>query len=79
MLGFVKARGGSIKNLFNTSGVQYRELGISDKLKAGMNEGEALKLLAGNGKLIKRPFVLIGDRDGCVGFKTEEWASLLKG
>jgi arsenate reductase len=78
MLGFVKTRGGSIKNLFNTSGVQYRELGISDKLKGGMTEAEALKLLAGNGKLIKRPFVLIGDRDGGVGFKADEWAALLK-
>ena len=77
MLGHLKAKGGSLKNLFNTSGVQYRELGISEKLKNGMSESEALALLAKNGKLIKRPFLLTSD-DGTVGFKQDEWAKLLK-
>lgn len=77
MLGYLKESGGSFKNLFNTSGVQYRELGISDKIKAGMTEAEALKLLSQNGKLIKRPFLLTG-KNGTVGFKQDEWARLLK-
>lgn len=77
MLGFLKARGGTFKNLFNTSGEKYRELRISDKIKAGMSEGEALKLLAGNGRLIKRPFLLIGN-DGVVGFKEDEWKKILR-
>lgn len=67
MLKYVKDAGGSFKNLFNTSGVQYRELKISDKIKAGMTEDEALKLLAKNGKLIKRPFILTKN-NGIVGF-----------
>lgn len=75
MLGYLKAAGGSFKNLFNTSGVQYRELGISDKIKAGMTEQQALDLLAKNGKLIKRPFVLT-DEDGTVGFKEDIWKRL---
>lgn len=76
MLGYLKADGGSFKNLFNTSGVQYRELGISEKIKAGMSESEALELLAKNGKLIKRPFVL-ADKSGVVGFKEDQWKKLL--
>ena len=72
MLKFLKADGGSFKNLFNTSGVQYRELGISDKIKAGLTEAEAIELLAKNGKLIKRPF-LIGATFGLVGFKEDAW------
>lgn len=76
MLGYLKADGGSFKNLFNTSGVQYRELGISDKIKAGMTEQQALDLLAKNGKLIKRPF-LLSDKAGTVGFKEDVWKKLI--
>jgi arsenate reductase len=70
MLSALESRGGSFKNLFNTSGVQYRELKISDKIKAGMTSAEAIDLLAKNGKLIKRPFV---PELGLVGFKEDEW------
>lgn len=77
MLNFLKASGKNFKNLFNTSGVQYRELKISDQIKNGMSESEALELLSQNGKLIKRPFLLT-DKGGTVGFKTEEWAPLFK-
>lgn len=77
MLGYLEADGGSFKNLFNASGLQYRELKISDKLKAGMTEAEALKLLSQNGKLIKRPFLLTAN-GGTVGFKQDQWAKLLK-
>lgn len=77
MLGFIKARGGTFKNLFNTSGEKYRELKVSDKIKAGLTESEALKLLAGNGRLIKRPFLLT-EKDGTVGFKEDEWKRILK-
>jgi arsenate reductase (glutaredoxin) len=75
MLGYLKKNGGSFKNLFNTSGLQYRELKISDKIKDGMTEDEAIALLAKNGKLIKRPFLLTED-DGTVGFKQEAWKEL---
>lgn len=77
MLGYLKAEGGSFKNLFNTSGVQYRELKISDKIKAGVTEGEAIELLSKNGKLVKRPFLLTGE-SGAVGFKPEVWTKLLR-
>ena len=77
MLVFIKAEGGSFKNLFNTSGVQYREMEISQKIKEGMTEKEALKLLSENGKLIKRPF-LLAPNYGWVGFKKEIWEKQLK-
>lgn len=76
MIEHLEKDGGSFKNLFNTSGVQYRELGIAQKLKDGMTEIDALKLLASNGKLIKRPFVLT-DKGGTVGFKEDVWIKLL--
>jgi len=44
---------------------------FSEKLPS-MSESEALKLLASNGKLIKRPF-LISDKVHLVGFKEDEW------
>lgn len=76
MVGYLKARGSDFKKLFNTSGVLYREMGISEKLKAGMTETEALKLLSTHGKLIKRPFLLTG-KSGTVGFNEAEWKGLL--
>lgn len=77
MLAYIKEAGGTFKNLFNTSGQMYREMKISEKIKDGMNEVEALGLLAKNGKLIKRPFLLTSD-SGTVGFKPDLWSKLLR-
>ena len=72
MLGYV---GGERRRLFNVSGQDYRALGLKDTLPT-MSDAEALKLLASNGNLVKRPF-LLGDGYGLVGFKQEEWAAAL--
>lgn len=72
MLGFAR----DLKRLFNASGVLYREMGISEKLKT-MGEDEALTLLSKHGKLIKRPFVLLKDR-GLLGFKEAEWKAAFR-
>lgn len=56
-----------IKKLFNTSGVQYRELNIKAQLPT-LTEMQILALLASNGRLIKRPLVTDGKR-ATVGFK----------
>ena len=58
MLEILKAKGGSLKDLFNTSGVQYRELKMSEKIKSGLTETEAIKLLSGNGNLSNARFCL---------------------
>lgn len=67
---------GDLKKLFNTSGIQYREMGLSQKMK-DLSEDEAIQMLSKNGKLIRRPFLLAGAK-GAVGFKEAEWKALLK-
>jgi arsenate reductase len=55
-----------IRKLFNTSGEQYKLLGIKDQI-GSMTDAAALDLLAGNGRLIKRPLVTDG-KTATVGF-----------
>lgn len=62
---------GEIRRLFNTSGVDYREMGMKDKLPH-MSREEALKLLSSNGNLVKRPFLLT-ETFKAVGFKEADW------
>ena len=76
MAGYLEANGKTFKNLFNTSGEQYRALKIGERIKAGMTEEEAIALLAKNGKLIKRPFLLT-DKGGATGFNAEAWDPLV--
>lgn len=66
---------GNLKPLFNSSGMDYRELNMKEKLPT-LTDQEALELLAGNGNLIKRPFV-IGPDISLVGFKENEWSEQL--
>lgn len=63
-----------LKRFFNTSGQQYRELGLSKKM-ASMSEDEQFKLLATDGMLVKRP-ILVSDDFVLVGFKEDEWSIL---
>ncbi len=58
--------------MFNTSGVQYRELDIKSRLPQ-LSEAQIFDLLAGNGRLIKRPVVSDGER-ASVGYKEAEFA-----
>lgn len=67
----LKHLGGDLKKLFNTSGVQYREMKLSEKV-GKMSAEEAITLLSKNGKLIKRPFALSPTK-GQVGFRESEW------
>lgn len=60
-----------LKKFFNTSGVLYKEMQLKDKLPT-MSEEEQLKLLATNGKLVKRPLV-VGEDFVLTGFKEAEW------
>jgi len=69
------AAGFTLRNLFNTSGIQYRELKMKDKL-ATMSEQEAIKTLTGNGYLVKRPMVFGDDGRVTVGFKPEMYAEI---
>lgn len=60
-----------LKKFFNTSGLLYKELKLKEKL-AEMSEEEQLQLLATNGMLVKRPFV-VGEDFVLTGFKEKEW------
>jgi arsenate reductase len=73
------AQGGELRKLFNTSGLDYRAQGLGAKLPT-MNEAASLALLAGNGNLVKRPFLWRApDTVGLVGFDEARWsAALLK-
>ena len=61
-----------LKKFFNTSGLQYKALGLKDKLPT-MSEDEQFSLLASDGMLVKRP-ILVGADFILVGFKEEQWA-----
>lgn len=63
-----------LNKLFNTSGVQYRELNIKQRLPA-LTEQQILALLAGNGRLIKRPLITDGKR-ATVGFDAAQFAQI---
>lgn len=64
-----------IKKWFNTSGLKYKELNLKEKLLI-MPDNEKLELLASDGMLIKRP-ILITEKGVCVGFKVDEWKTII--
>ena len=65
-----------LKRFFNTSGVQYRTLNVSQKLPT-MSAEEQITLLASDGMLVKRP-LLVGKNFVLVGFREEDWAERVK-
>ena len=72
-----------IKSFFNTSGILYRENNIKDKIKDLNNSiDDILKILISDGKMIKRPFVIIKDginKDKILlGFKEEEYIKIFE-
>jgi arsenate reductase len=73
----LKAHGGQLRPLFNTSGQDYRALVLKDKLPH-MSTDEALQLLSTNGNLVKRPFAIDVKRGiHLTGFREEEWTAAL--
>ena len=68
---WIKLSGLEIKKFFNTSGVLYRENKLKD-----MSQEEMIKLLASDGKLVKRP-LLITEEKVLVGFKEETYKEII--
>ena len=64
-----------LKRFWNTSGIPYREMGLSKKLPS-MSEDEQYALLATDGMLVKRPLA-VGDGFVLAGFKEDEWKDKL--
>ena len=72
-----------IKLFFNTSGILYRENNIKDKIKDLNNSiDDILKILVSDGKMIKRPLVIIKDginKDKILlGFKEKEYIKIFE-
>ena len=65
-----------LKKFFNTSGLQYRALGLKDRLPE-MSEDEQLALLASDGMLVKRP-LLVTEEKAIPGFREAEWQEALQ-
>ena len=65
-----------LKKFFNTSGQQYKALGLKDRLPA-MSEDEQFALLATDGMLVKRPILVTDTGKVLVGFREAEWASVV--
>lgn len=72
---WIKESGQEIKKWVNTSGLKYKELNLKEKL-ATMNDEQKIELLASDGMIIKRP-LLISDKGIFIGFKENDWKSLL--
>lgn len=60
-----------LRKMFNYSGQLYREMKLKDKLDF-LSEEEKFKLLASNGRMIKRP-IIISDKLITFGFKEKDW------
>ena len=73
---WLDASGLPVKKFFNTSGLQYKALGLKDRLP-GMSADEQLRLLATDGMLVKRPIFVTDDGKVITGFKEAEWESTL--
>jgi arsenate reductase len=73
--GMLAARNGEVRKLFNTSGRDYREQKLGDKLPK-MTPEAALGLMANNGNLVKRPFA-VGEGVWLTGFDEKAWAAAL--
>ena len=65
-----------VKKFFNTSGLQYKALGLKDKLPT-ISVEEQLQLLATDGMLVKRPILVTDEGNILVGFKEKDWEETL--
>ena len=60
-----------LKKFFNTSGLQYKALGLKDRL-LGMSEEEQYAILATDGMLVRRP-LLVAEDFVLTGFRETEY------
>ncbi|MCI0569764.1 MAG: Spx/MgsR family RNA polymerase-binding regulatory protein, partial [Myxococcaceae bacterium] len=71
---WVPRSGLPVRKWLNTSGQSYRALG-KDRVDAA-SDAELLEWLAADGKLVKRPVLVVGEKV-LVGFKPEAYSALL--
>ncbi len=73
---WIEKSGLPIQKFFNTSGQIYKENNLKNIVKIAPKE-ELIRLLAQNGKLLKRP-ILVADDFVLIGFDEMEWGNKLK-
>jgi len=61
------------KRVFNTRGKVFKSMNLDIN---GLSREETIKLLLSNGKLIKRPFLVYGEKKVILGFNEIEYAKL---
>ena len=66
----------TLKDLFNKSGVLYREMKMKDQIKT-ISQKDAIDLLNQHGKLVKRPIVTDG-KNYTIGFKEDVFDDVWK-
>ena len=71
------ASGLPVRRFFNTSGKLYREMGLKQRLDAGITDEEAYGLLSTDGMLVKRPILVVDGRPVAPGFREATWAEAL--
>lgn len=72
---WVQKSGKEARKFFNTSGILYRQQGLSARVKE-MTEKEMIDLLATDGMLVKRS-ILVAGKTVLVGFNEAEWEKSL--
>jgi arsenate reductase len=71
------AKDDNVRALLNTSGMDYRALGMKEKLP-NLSLADVLDLLSKNGNLVKRPFAIDAKSNVFLtGFKEPEWKAAL--
>ena len=70
-----KRSGLPLRRFFNTGGLQYKALGLKERLDT-MSEDEQFALLATDGMLVRRP-ILVTEKGAAPGFLPEVWETLL--
>ena len=73
---WMEISGMPVRKFFNASGLLYKSMELKDKLPT-MTVDEQLHLLATDGMLVKRPFVVTNDGKVLTGFKEKEWETVL--
>ncbi len=73
---WIKISGIPINKFFNTSGLLYRSMNLKEELKS-LSDEEKIAMLASNGMLIKRPLLVLPNKNiVLLGFKIDEWQKI---
>lgn len=73
---WIKISGIPINKFFNTSGLLYRSMNLKEELKS-LSDEEKIAMLASNGMLIKRPLLILPEKNiVLLGFKIDEWQKI---